>query len=466
MAETTTINTKAEAIRRFFADSKAENHPIKEHPISAMEEYVRDLYLDMLCVVAQYECRDTENGFTLIRRIMAACAGTQPLAEYIKHSMEITPEKTAEFIRQCKDSGLCEIFMIDSMLMSCANGTPNAKQVGFIAQFGDMLGFDKSKMEEMSKFALAIMKQDSKMYKKLLNDKNGAIQTKALCYSKDFVTGLIVCTSKERYYFSKELSEYTCQNLLEDEYDSIFQNFKYYLGFKEDMTEKMLCERMGCETIDAFRQSITKDFSICNLNEIRFENIILNFDDMYLSTIKNVVFEGCHILSCPLHLTSIDKVLINNCTFKWEGKNRYRSESDTYDNYYYNRAIEADLSASEVIITNTTFSGFCVYSRNDCYSDGKGTGAVFCDTKRDGETVKVLFDKCDFSDIYVSCGYYRDYGTYTIFYGNSNYNVTLTNCHFSNCNNDRTDSYSCLFYADKITEHNNKLVNSKPIFRR
>lgn len=420
MAETTTINTKVEAIRRFFADSKAENHPIKEHPISAMEEYVRDLYLDMLCVVAQYECRDTENGFTLIRRIMAACAGTQPLAEYIKHSMEITSERTAEFIKQCKDNRLCEIFMIDSILLSCANGTPNSKQVGFIAQFGDMLGFDKNNMAEITKFAFAILEQDSKKYQEFLNDNNEALQLNALCYTREFVSGLIVCTSRKRYYYSKNLAEYNVPH--------------------DDKNEE--------------------NFVISELDEIKFENLtISNMEYLNLQMIKNIIFESCHCMRGPLKLTSVDKIFINNCVFKWQG------ECNKSDDDILNRAIEADLQNFQMTVTNTSFSGYKVqgdyYNKNYYYS----SGAVFYNKKRNGAHDKYfLFDNCDFSDIHTAGYETRSYGKnwnqgyYTIVYDDSRVNVT--NCHFSNCTCD--NSSKKLFYSIN-EESNNVLVNSNSL---
>lgn len=416
MAETTTINTKVKAIRRFFADSKATNHPVKDHPISKAEEYVRDLYLDMLCVVAQYECSDTENGFTLIRRIMAACENTQPLEEYIKHSMEITTERTAEFIKQCKDNGLCEIFMVDSMLLSCSNGSPNAKQIAFLAQFGDMLELDRSKIEEISKFALAILEQDSDSYQEILNDNNEEIQTNALCYAKYFVIGLIICTSKKRHYFSKNIAKY----------------------------------------------NISSACVISTLDEVKFENLIISdIGYLYLKMIKSVVFENCHCIRGPLQLYAIDKVVINNCTFKWEG-----AKNETKDNYCIDRAILAELANYQMIVTNTSFSGYEVrlYSRK-YYNGNVGddyyySGAVFYNKdRRDG---LCSFDNCDFYDIHVSMSIadWYEYSGYTICSFKLNGSSNVTNCHFSNCTCGKSSSS---LFSGVRNASNNVLVNSNPI---
>ena len=42
-------------IQAFLTKKQPLNHPIKEHPLEGKEEYVQTLYLDLLCVIAQYE---------------------------------------------------------------------------------------------------------------------------------------------------------------------------------------------------------------------------------------------------------------------------------------------------------------------------------------------------------------------------------------------------------------------------
>lgn len=404
------INTKAEAIRRFFEDCKAENHPIKDHPISQAEEYVRDLYLDMLCVVAQYECSDTENSFKMIRRIMAACNEPQPLSKYIKYSMEINLERAAEFIKQCKDNELCEIFMIDSMLLSCSNGLPNAKQAAFIAQFGDMLEFDKDKIFDAAKFALAILEQDSDKYQEILNDDNEAFQINALCYAREFVSGSIICTSKKKHFYSKKLTQF---NVPLEEGKNVW--------------------------------------TLSTLDEVKFENLIIsNMEYLDLETIKNVTFEGCRCMRGPLKLASIDKVTINNCDFKWEG-----ADYEYENNYIQNRAIEAYLDNCRFVVTNTSFSGYKVRRYTSYYytSEYYYTGAVIYGK------CSCLFDNCDFSDIrteiYNEYGWTK-FGQYTIYYS-SNGKAEITNCHFSNC-----QCNGKLFY-NVSSESGNVLVNSSPI---
>ena len=292
--KTASVDTKVEAVRRFFADSKPENHPIKEHSVSKQEEYVRDLYLEMLCVMAQYESSNTENAFTLIKRIMAACKETLPLEEYIKRSMEITPERAAEFVKQCKDNGLREIFMVDSMLLSCANGEPNAKQVAFITEFGDMLGFDKTLLEDMSRFALAILEQDSDGYQKLLKDENAAVQESLLAYAKEFVSGIIILSTKQLYIFSSD-TDNCCDNIFIDPL------------------------RFRVEKLQSYHRHET--CTISNIERVIMENIslkktALSFSSVKLVQIINCKFTDYKISHYIVHTNGVESFQIKQCTFR------------------------------------------------------------------------------------------------------------------------------------------------------
>lgn len=414
------MDKKVELMKKFFSDSMAKNHPIQDHPISKTDEYVRNLYIDMLCMVAQYECNDTERGFSLIRRIMSACENTLPLEEYIKHSMEITTEKTAEFIKQCKDNKLCEIFMIDAMLLSCANGTPNAKQVGFIAQFGDMLGFDKDKISDVAKFVLAILEQDTDKYQEILNNENEAIQLNAICYAKEFVCGLIICTSKKMHFYSQKLA-------------------KYDLPLKD-----------------------AESYLISTMDEVKFENLIINdIGKLKLITIKNVTFENCHCLRGSLYLESIDKVTINKCVFKWVGEKNERP-----GDYSINRAISANLENCQLTVTNTSFSNYEVkrYDTSHYYMDSwYYTGAVLYNQSENDTNNQILFDNCNFSNIHTAQSESGRYGNDAILKENDCFSsVMVTNCHFSNCTCDRSNN--CLFYAYNVEQDNNTLVNSNPLY--
>ncbi len=188
------MNKNVGKIRSFFKKTQGERHPITGHPIAKCEEYVRGLYFDMLCVVAQYENDDIENQNVFIQRIMSACEESMPFTEHVKRSMEINEEKVSEFILQCKNNDLQDIFMVDALIIACANGTPNKQQVDFLAELADAFGMNKENTVFIAKLALSIIEQSLTILKNTLDECTHNDKWKYVsgfsCYIKEFVEGI------------------------------------------------------------------------------------------------------------------------------------------------------------------------------------------------------------------------------------------------------------------------------------
>lgn len=272
------IDTKVKQIRTFFKKNQPKNHPILEHPISKCEEYVRGLYFDMLCVMAQYENEDVENQNRFIQRIMAGCEESMPITEHIKRAMEISADKVEEFLKQCKENNLSEIFFVDSLLIACANGAPNKKQVEFLAEIGDVLGFDKGKMQYLTELAVSILEQDSEKYETANagyeeEDKSKLLE-QMLCYFKEFVSGLLIDTPTYKYYYAKKQPD----TPLFDE-ETIFYNLDSVVIENQFMNQRI--------EFQSVKSVILRNCTIQNLTKH------FNFDSVETITIENCHFDNC-----------------------------------------------------------------------------------------------------------------------------------------------------------------------------
>lgn len=401
------INTKVESVRRFFKENKAANHPITEHPVSKQEEYVRDLYLDMLCVFAQYESVDTENAFTFIKRIMAACKDIQPFDEYIRRSMELTTEKTTEFIMQCKENNLCEIFFVDSLIIACANGTPNSKQIVFMAQFGDMLEFDKDKMTEMSEFVLAILEQDSDNYQQLLNESNADVQLNLLCYAKKFVTGLIICTSTKRHYYAPELVD-----------------IPFNKKIKLSNIDEVIIENLAFVNNTIFVEH-TKKLKITNClfhdYEYKYNNEYRSINTICVKNTDDVIIKECNFKNCICK--GGNDAIIRNCSVQYLDLSYCRFDNIKNPTTYY------DSDAGAVIY----FSG--------------DTNVFAFDRKREN----IYISNCEFNNCQVNG---RDSGV--IIYKKGYPEVHISNSRFSDCRGNYMFA-DCSF--NLATDINNQYIN-------
>lgn len=213
-------NKQVELIRTSFLKNLASVHPLKEHPIDNCEEYVQKLYIDALTVISQYENPNAEDTNRFIQRIMAGAGLKEPFTEHLKNAFEITPERYGEFLKQCAENKLTDIFLIDSMIIACAAGEPNKKQVDFVAETADMLSVRKNRFEWLTGIAKCILMQSSEEYKtvceKIPHDEKNEIIPQIVCYLKEFVCGVLVDTDDLCWVYFREKTEFKKGGNLDD----------------------------------------------------------------------------------------------------------------------------------------------------------------------------------------------------------------------------------------------------------
>lgn len=349
------IDIKVENIRRFFQKGQPFNHPIKDHPLYNCEEITKDIYIDMLCVIAQYENDDIENQKIFIQRIMAGIGDNMSISDHIKRAMQISIDKVEEFIKQCIDNNLQEIFLVDSLIISCANGIPNKKQVEFIAEIADVFTFSKEKIIFLSKVSLSILEQNSDMlHEASINYKGNDCEDfyeKINCYlqtfdnlKKVFINGI--------YTDSNELIDKLksdCEIMFNDfdkltiiginitspiEFSAVgnvilkkckIENIKKYLTFCG--VKKVKIENCHFTNCNSCALSFENDECVVEIYNSKFVNIS-NGDNSLASVIKSrcnfILFEGCifedcsntnYILLTRAIISFGNYVIANNCSY-------------------------------------------------------------------------------------------------------------------------------------------------------
>lgn len=125
------IDNLVEGMRTNLKKQRPQNHPIEGHPIAETDEYIRKIYFDMLCVIAQYACDDAEKRLAFVERIHTGSGLKTEFSEHIKNAMSITPDKLDEFFGQCKENDLTVNFIIDGLLIPAqtANPTPSRQRL-------------------------------------------------------------------------------------------------------------------------------------------------------------------------------------------------------------------------------------------------------------------------------------------------------------------------------------------------
>lgn len=270
-------------IRSFLEKKQPKNHPILEHPLEQQEEYVQMLYIDILCIFAQYDNAGITSALNFVQRLMAGLNMTEPVTDHMTEAMELSVERFEEFIVQCQEHKLEDIFLLDAMLLSCAAGAPKKKQLEFLAQTADALRLSKSRVEWLSRLACVILEQDSEAYHglcdELPDDFRNSFLTQIVCYLKQFIVGVVVDTDELLYIYAPEKTVYdlTSNGVLFTNRNVIFENLIIML--KKDWQNLKF---QNCDTV----------------------------------LIRNCAFSGC-----LFELRAVSNVTLTNCEF--EGYNGF-----------------------------------------------------------------------------------------------------------------------------------------------
>ena len=304
-------NKQVELIRTSFLKNLAAVHPLKEHPIDKCEEYVQKLYIDALTVISQYENPNAEDTNRFIQRIMAGAGLKEPFTEHLKNALEITPERYGEFLKQCTENKLTDIFLIDSIIIGCAGGEPNKKQVDFIAETADMLSVNKRRFKWLVGLAKSILLQSNEEYKTasdaIPHDEKNEIIPQIVCYLKEFV-----CKCEDIDIIQKIISEIARYNIdalacsleetginLDGGLEKFHQSINIVINFIFGKVDKNLKKFVNSDIIEEIVFEVD-DSTLQWLSEKIFKEVSLRFFGepdklrqciylIYLFVIRNIV---------------------------------------------------------------------------------------------------------------------------------------------------------------------------------
>lgn len=299
------LDNRVEGIITGLKKQRPRNHPILEHPVSKVEEYVQKLYIDALCVAAQYANENADEGLAFVERIHSGIGLNDEFPEHIKNAMNITPEKFEEFFIQCKENALENILVLDCLLIAGADGVPNSKQISFAVEIAEALGMTKENISLMSELAVVILEQDNDKYRevceKIPADDVMNIVGIAICYVKEFVSGVLLDTpdilwinSKKRFDLDKE-TYYSIDNYK----DVIVENADVYF----DISVSTCGNVMFRNCIGTCRMICSK-ISNLTLEKCKFD--LSNYSEtttylFHLSDVNNFNVLGCEISNVPLY---------------------------------------------------------------------------------------------------------------------------------------------------------------------
>lgn len=84
------INDKILKMRLKIKDMKAQVYPIVNPELLGLDEYIKSLYIKLLCTIILYENDPLEMQVLYLKRIMQGMDIEDPIEEYMKKALELS----------------------------------------------------------------------------------------------------------------------------------------------------------------------------------------------------------------------------------------------------------------------------------------------------------------------------------------------------------------------------------------
>ncbi len=390
-------------IRKWMKELQSERYAIKNALLQELEEYVKQLYVTVLCTVVQYHNEQTEGQMLLLKRIVSGIGVDENVTEYMRKALEINETQMQEFRSMIGDGDIKYYFAIDALLL-VALGGGEKDTYEYLAELLELLDISKRDLECLCTVAKAIVMQDGAVYdeaKNMMSEQISGLDLSA--YVCSFYTGIIADSEKLVYYHSADEND---SDVIELE-DSFSAETVIFSNLNLDCVSDVCF--YGCSRVLFFNCAVTGESG------------------------GSFVFEGC------------ESVEIRSCKF-----------SD------FNKPVLREMCVGRVLIENCSFIN-CVERFSRGYDDWKAQGGVIqfidsVDININGlnTIVNCSFNKCG------TCNEHN-YWSYAVI---SNCNCEVYNCSFRNCwgycnggeNKDEDTNDRTLFLHDTLNQKN-KFVN-------
>lgn len=422
---------KVAEIVKYLKSQSPKSHPLKEHPIVNLDEFFAERYIDMLCLIAQYKCDDLSNQIDFIERIMAAFNDSITFNEHSLRAMSIKDKEISEFLNNCQENNVSNLFFVESVIISSMNGKPCEEKIKFLSQLANIYAFDKEYLEIILKISVSIMEQNKEKYDSVvskLDERYTSIIRESLVYIKTFVEGVIVCNQELLYVYYKECNEYSA--LYKGELDDCLYDTrnKHDYGF---MTAYIRVDNVGYCNSNYYMIINTKT----KHKDIIFENVYLN-SNINFGYSQSLILIGCKITG-QIRSYAEKFFRITNSHFINGPEKIYEKNSSLII-----------FCAKEFVVKNSCFihckSVLCDYGSPVLFYHGK---------KYNQEIITMTIENCLFKNCYSICTQnFRHYDNATVLIAEEA-DITARNCKIINCG--YFERSQLLFRGGKYSGENN-----------
>lgn len=299
------FDDKMQEIQKAFTEERVKKFAIMSPALMEQPDYIRSLYLRMLCLLVRGGDMPTEEQVLFVRRLVAGAGLKDDFTELMRQSMNMDEEGIASFIEAFSQSDLKCYFVVDGCI-ACTLGS-GRDRFKLLAECAELLGVTKADLQYLSKAAKAIILQSTEAYDEVRKCQTPQVGISLFYHAKWFYNGALENTNE-------------C--------------FHWYSANKEKL-----------------------DLSKCNLKarSVIIENATIDLasNNLYFYESKRVAFRNCIITAekakdnSSIDISGIKRLEISGCTMR--GFKGYW--------LFQVQGVEAD---AEIIVRNNIFRDCCI----------------------------------------------------------------------------------------------------------
>lgn len=198
---------KQEALTKLLSALKeiaAEKYALINQNLQSQDEYIRLLYIKLLCTTVQYENVPTESQELYLKRVVGGLEIEGSLEEHMRKSLDISETDLREFLSCMKDSSIRFYFVLDGLILSgmCSVSEENRE---YLAQLIEVCNVTKKELQQLCMIAKSVIQQDPALFDEAKKSENeNIVYLDFTPYVQNYYTGAIIDTDEEKYYSAPE----------------------------------------------------------------------------------------------------------------------------------------------------------------------------------------------------------------------------------------------------------------------
>lgn len=154
--------------RVYFKEKKNEVYKLTGHPLTKESEYLKELYVGLLCSVAAYDGQLAEGETNYIKRVMLGMELNSEFAKVVKMGLEIDQKMIDEFIKAFSGNNYSHSFLADALVVAASDGVLHDKEIELVAEISELLLIVKEDVDKISKLISVVFLRKIELINKFL----------------------------------------------------------------------------------------------------------------------------------------------------------------------------------------------------------------------------------------------------------------------------------------------------------